>query len=201
MFERVNCDPLKIATKFSTLVHDYNRYSSKLRIYQPIRILQFMSWCPPTHGWIKINFDANVLDGTSCGLGVIFRDERGKILLASVRRIQSNWNVDVCEVAAALFGVELAVQFAYSHVQLKGDSMYVMSAIENSLEGLSPIHLIYDHIVVLCSSFNGFGCSFVKRNGNTLAHLVARWDTDLASEKLFMDPFPQGFITLAELDL
>lgn len=48
-------------------------------------------------------------------------------MLAGVRRIQSNWNVDVCEAEAALFGVKLAVRFGYTHIQLEGDSMNIVS--------------------------------------------------------------------------
>ncbi|CAO2822409.1 unnamed protein product [Amaranthus hypochondriacus] len=161
----------------------------------------FTNWCPPISGWVKVNFDAHVNYCTERGLGVVFRDDHGKLLLAAVRRNRCNWDVDVSEAAAALFGVELAVRFGYNNIQLEGDFMNVISAIENNVDGLSPIHLFYDHIVALCSSLSGFGCSHIKRAGNTLAHLVARWDTGLAYEKVCMDPFPQGLQTLAELDL
>ena len=46
-----------------------------------------------------------------------------------------------------------------------------------------------------------FDCSFVRRNGNTLAHLIVRWDTRLANEKICTNPFPQGLLTLSDLIL
>ena len=63
------------------------------------------------------------------------------------------------------------------------------------------LHLFYDSIFALSTCFLNFSCSFVRRNGNSVAHLIARWDTILVNEKIYMDPFPQGLQTLAELDL
>ena len=51
--------------------------------------------------------------------------------------MHSNWAVNVCEAAATLYGIELAVRFGYSHVHLEGDSMIIVSAIENKVEGLT----------------------------------------------------------------
>ena len=129
---------------------------------------------PSNPGWVKANFDANVATRTNRGLGVVIRNEHGKMLVAGVRRVFSHWSVDVCEAVAAHFGIELATRFGLNHIHLEGDSMTVVSAIENRAEGFSPIHLIYDSIFALSSSLLNFGCSYVKRYGNTLAHLVAR---------------------------
>ena len=110
-------------------------------------------------------------------------------------------NVDTCEADAALFGVQLASRFGFQYVQLEGDSLNVVKAIEQRVHGASPIHLFYDCIFSSSSSFLGFGCSFVHSNGNSLAHAVARWDTDLANEKICMKPFSQDLLALAEHDI
>ena len=50
------------------------------------------------------------------------------------------------------------------------------------------------------SRLDGFCCSFVARNSNSLAHSIARWDTGLAKEKICMDAFPQELLALALRD-
>lgn len=164
-------------------------------------ILKFQTWCPPSTGWVKINFDAHLGTGPIRGLGVVIRDDNGKLLLAGVRRVCANWSVDMSEATTAKFGVELAARFGYQWVHLEGDSLTVVRAIENREAGLSPIHLFYDDIFRLYSSFNDFGCSFVSRNRNILAHLVTRWELGNPSEKICMDPFPQSLLALANLDI
>ena len=76
--------------------------------------------------------------------------------------------------------------------------MNVVSAIVSNVEGSFPIHHFYDCIADFSSCLLGFRCSFVRRFGNTLAHLVARWDTGLTKEKICTDPFPQVLLTLAK---
>ena len=110
----------------------------------------------------------------------------------------------VCECVRGYycpFWCRAAVRFGYNNVILEGDSLSVVSVIVSNVEGSSPIHHFYDCIADFSSCLLGFWCSFVRRNGNTLAHLLAKWKTRLANEKINTDPFPQGLLTLAELDL
>lgn len=101
--------------------------------------------------------------------------------MAGVRKICVALNVDTCEAAATLFGVQLVARFGFQSVQLEGDSLNVVKAIELRIEDASPIHLFYECILSSSSSFLGFGCSIVHRNGNSVAHTVARWDSGLVS--------------------
>lgn len=59
----------------------------------------------------------------------------------------------------------------------------MLTTVDSGMDDSSPLHLIYDSIVAFYPNFMGFSCSFVKRNGNTLVHLVARWDERLVKEK------------------
>lgn len=93
---------MRVATEFNKPIADYNYYSEKVRCHYPIRILQYIAWGPPFSGWIKINFDAHVNHGIYRGLGVVCRDDRGKLLLAAVRRLKCIWEVNVCEAAVPL---------------------------------------------------------------------------------------------------
>ena len=71
----------------------------------------------------------------------------------------------------------------------------------SNIMGLSPLFLISNDIVELSKSCHVFHFSHVRRVGNTIAHLVARWDTQRSSQLVCMNHFPQSIITLSELDL
>ena len=190
-----------MAKNFNKMVAEYNEYSASVMVPHLNRVLSFQSWSPPVCNWVKLNFDAYVPTGINHGLGVVVRDHHGQVLIAAVRRCKANWSADVCEATAALYALQLAARFGFDYVHLEGDSLTVISAIDGNVEGSSPIHLIYDHILSWCCAFSGFCCSFVRRNGNTVAHSMARWDTGLANEMICMPPIPQGLQTLAKLDL
>lgn len=63
--------------------------------------------------------------------------------------------------------------------------------IECDAEGLSPIFLMYDDIRNFSESFSLFRFSHVKRTENTIAHLVARWNTKGSDELVCMFQFPK----------
>lgn len=89
----------------------------------------------------------------------------------------------------------------FDHIILEGDAEAVVNSINNKESGLSPIYALYDYLHVLSSRFSSFSCSVVRRSDNTVAHLIARWDTGIAHEKICMEPFPPGLVALADLDI
>ena len=53
------------------------------------------------------------------------------VVAAGVRRSKASWNVDICVVAAACFGVKLSLRLGLPRIQLEGDSI-------KNLYGLFP---------------------------------------------------------------
>lgn len=135
------------------------------------------------------------------GLGVVCRDDHGKLLVVGTKKCQAMWDATTTEAAAALYAMELATHMGYTHISLEGDAMVVTSAIAKKDRGLTPIFLFYDKIQLLSSNFVGFECMHVSRKGNIVAHLVARRDMENVDEKICMNPFPLGIQTLADIDL
>ncbi|KAL2941944.1 hypothetical protein RDABS01_030294 [Bienertia sinuspersici] len=113
----------------------------------------------------------------------------------------ANWKPIVAEASASLFGLQVARRFWYGAIILESDSLEVVNTIINGWTGESPIFLIYDDIVALRISFDGFVCSYVKRNGNGVAHYVARMDVAVGSERLWLDSIPQSICNIAASDL
>lgn len=154
----------------------------------------------PREGWVKINFDAHIGTSLQRGLGVMVRDHSGNVLLTGTRCIEANWSVLISEAAAAVFALEIARRFGYDNVHLEGDSLTVIKAISRQDRGYAHIHLLFDQLIRSAFNFNAFSCSFVRRHGNTVAHMVARWDTGFANEKICIEPFPLSLLTLVDLD-
>lgn len=201
IFSDERVDPICVAASYHKLFHEYNLYNAAVRTHHGEYLLKFQVWQPPLDDWVKVNFDAHVATANRRGLGIVIRDKVGKILLAVVRSLNANWSPEVSEAAAALYGVELTVRFGYRCVHLEGDAINVVRAIDQRLDGMSPIHLIYEKLFSYLYRFDGFCCTFVSRNGNSLAHSIAIWDTGLAQEKVFTEPFSQELLALAVLDL
>ena len=84
-------------------------------------------------------------------------------------------NSDEAEVLACRKALEFAMEAGFSNLIIKGDNSNVMralsaSAINNSLYG----HVV-DDIRAYLSSWQSVGLNYVKREGNMVAHSLARF--------------------------
>ncbi|CAO2815930.1 unnamed protein product [Amaranthus hypochondriacus] len=189
-------------TQFTTMARDHASYASK--VFNPCSRSQAMpnQWSPPEVSWIKINVDSHVATKANRGLGAVARDSNGSFLVAGVKRVKVLWPPDISEMAGAVYGLALAISLGYSHVHLEGvDNVSVWANIKNRQPGFSPFFLLLDRIDQLVSTLSGFKCSFIRRCGNTAAHLVARWNSGSFGETIYMYHFPQSLVTLNSLDI
>ncbi|KAL2906077.1 Mitogen-activated protein kinase kinase 9 [Bienertia sinuspersici] len=101
------------------------------------------------------------------------------------------------EAEAARFGVLLARRLGFSKIVLEIDALNVAQAIKTEATGSAPIFLIYEDIKLYKQMFEDFSCNHVKRSGNAIAHLIARWNCDDCNEYVRVCSFPQSILTLA----
>ena len=79
--------------------------------------------------------------------------------------------------------------------------MIVINAIDKNEKVVTHIHLLFDSVNDIRSSFVDFKCSFIHRDGNTVAQMIARWDTDNALEKIRTELFLLDHQALVDLAL
>lgn len=84
---------------------------------------------------------------------------------------------------------------------MEGDAINIVTGIYNRVQGSSPFHLVYDCCFDVLSYFDFSMFSYVHRAGNIVAHMVAKWTTDINSKKVCMPPFPECLWTLEMLNL
>ena len=86
-------------------------------------------------------------------------------------------------------------------IVIEGDSLLVVNAFKNRLVGATPIFRIFYDISFLADRLESFSITHVKRAGNTVAHLLARWECPAGDEIVWLDSFPPSLVTLGALDL
>lgn len=119
----------------------------------------------------------------------VCRDDQGRAILTGTRACQANWSIEMSEAMAAYYGLVVAKRMGFEKVHIKGDALSVISAIHNKASGRSPLFIVYDLLFSLLRSFMDFRASFVNRQGNTAAHMVARWETTFDSESVYASFF------------
>ena len=89
-------------------------------------------WMPPGLGVYKLNFDGGIFEGSArAGSGVVVRDAEGMIIAALSQNIQLPSSVDLVEALAARRAILFAQELCLAHVVVEGDSLKVITAINN----------------------------------------------------------------------
>ncbi|XP_021723114.1 uncharacterized protein LOC110690559 [Chenopodium quinoa] len=194
IFDGEEPDVVMLAAGYCKLVQDYEEYASK--VFKPsVQQVQGSSvvWkCPPM-GCIKANVDAYVPSAGSAGLGVVFRDDKGCLIMTATKKVELS-NPECVEAQAVRYALRLTLRFGYINLWVESDAINVINTISSHDGGLSPIHLVYDDIRVDRARFNVCLFSHAKRNCNTVAHLIARDDTGGNAEYIRFTNFPQRSI-------
>ena len=190
-----------VASRFVQQVLDYDTYVNGVLMPRGLAGAVVLGWSSPVAGCIKVNFDAHLGPDGEIGLGVVFRNHEGGIVAAGVKRVAAAWSAVLAESAATRYAMEVARRLGYGQLWLEGDALMVINAVNKQEDGLCPHFRIINDIVRMAREFNSFSISHVKRAGNTVAHLLARWEVPCNSEHVWLHSFPQSVCTLAALDL
>lgn len=201
IFESQTLCGVEVASNFVKMVLDYGSYTEN--VFRPVPPVASSStkWNPPAAGLLKVNFDAHVRENGEIGLGVVMRNCDGEVKLLATKRIGARWDATLAEAMAARFAVEVSLRLGYDKVIFEGDALSVVNAVKNNVEGVAPLFRVFDDIRSLARNFICFSFLHVKRAGNVVAHLLARWDCPCNSEIVWLDAFPESISTLVDIDL
>lgn len=152
-----------------------------------------VKWSPPPVGLYKANFDAALFDNSELArIGAVVRDSSGNIMGALSQKISRPQLVEHAEALAACRAMILVKELMLFQVCFEGDCQRVIHAINAP----GACRTLFGHIIeeIRCISSSLVECSFlhVRREGNKLAHALARRavlvaDTDVWVEELAND--------------
>ncbi|XP_050259682.1 uncharacterized protein LOC126704699 [Quercus robur] len=132
-------------------------------------------WEPPPLDWVKINFDGATFQAKDvAGLGAIIRNDHGLVMAALTQVVPLPTSVEMVEVLAARRALSFAQELGFDHIILEGDSDTAIRAMKNeSFSSASFGHILAD-IKVLSSHFRHLAFRHTRRQGNKVAHSLAR---------------------------
>ena len=124
---------------------------------------------------MKTNFDGAVFeDLDAAGIGVVVRNSCGEVMAALSEIIPKPASVAALETLAARRAVQFVQELDMKDSIFEGDSEVSISAIKSRcFQHPSCGHLIQD-IMALLKSLQNYSFSHVHRQGNALAHALAK---------------------------
>ncbi|XP_035545068.1 uncharacterized protein LOC118348173 [Juglans regia] len=176
-----------VAESVHVLLRSHAQVSIKIRS----EILKFYKWNPPSAGSLKLNVDAATFPGwDKAGVGAVLRDEKGRILMAFSRAEILLKGSESLELLAIFRGMQQCVTMGVSHLVVESDSLLSIDALNDDSMTNSLLGVIYYEIKKLASCFVLCLFSHVYREGNRVAHKLARNACKVDSMEVWWNSIP-----------
>ena len=133
------------------------------------------SWTPPPEHVFKINVDGVVfVDQKEVGVGVIIRDEKGRLEAALSKKLPVPLGAMEAEAVAYEQGLLFARDIGIHNFIIEGDSLIIHLALCEVSNPPSSVAAVVQGMQEMCREFLGVMFSHVRRQGNKPAHLLAK---------------------------
>ena len=165
--------------------------ASPLPCHQPRAKIR---WVPPPRDLVKINFDGAVFASENkAGIGVVLRNSSSLVIASWSQILPQAYSVEEIEALAAAKALSFAAEIGVSRAVLEGDSLVVIKALSDESVSLAPFGLLVEDVKVLFQCFSQLLYSHTKREGNSVAHSLARYAIDIPNFSVWMEDVPPQF--------
>jgi hypothetical protein len=157
-------------------------------------------WRPPPSGVMKLNCDAAVSRARTT-LAEVARNDKGEILKiwAKADCIE---DPGVAETKAILFAFQMALEEDYHQALVEGDAKVVIDTLlKPSSQGDWTISTIVGDIRHLARCFLNCNFAWTRRDGNNLAHSVAKFTSSSSYFLCNSENIPQVLLNVWRLDV
>ena len=110
----------------------------------------------------------------SVGIGVVIRDSRGMVMASLSQNISLPHSVMSLEILAACRAFELSLELGLNKAILEGDSLIVMNALRDFSPSVASYGLLIHDAHLLVDLFTSISFQHAGRDGNYVAHNLAR---------------------------
>ncbi|KAL2929332.1 hypothetical protein RDABS01_034743 [Bienertia sinuspersici] len=153
LFENKTTQNMVIVERVKRQVEEFGKYNASIyaKPKEGKGSIRAGNWQPPPNGVIKINADATVSDNG-----------------------WARWVPAVAEAKAMVMAVKLGRRFGCEHVTFETDCQEIASRLSKGVSLSTELDLILGDIMSLCAGFRTLTWSHVSREGNFVAHHLAR---------------------------
>ena len=159
-------------------------------------------WRPPVGDVVKINYDGAIFSEEGrAGLGVVCRNSEGVVIASLSEQIPLPATITQVEALAARRAVDFSVDIGITSAVLEGDSNIVYKDLSNIEPSLAPHGHIIQDVKLLASSFSCITFSHTRRQGNGVAHALARRAINSPNQNVWMDIMQPNILHVTRADI
>lgn len=148
-----------------------------------------------------MNYDGAIFQEQGrAGIGVVIRNSSGEVMASLSQQIPLPTTVAQVEASAARRAVEFAQELGITRAIIEGDSEIICNDLLNPSPSLSLHGLLIRDAQVLALSFTSITFAHVSRQGNTVAHSLARMAILSQSLNIWMEDVPPDILQYVQAD-
>ncbi|XP_012838164.1 PREDICTED: uncharacterized protein LOC105958703 [Erythranthe guttata] len=150
---------------------------------------------PPPAEIIKINFDAGFPQGKEYfQVAMVAWNHNNQCVWWSIRKLQGRPKIVDGEARAALHAMMVAIDRGWREIMTEGDSLELINALHWRVDGMESFGTIISQCLSISKTFLTYSFSFVKRDGNSLAHSLVQQNVIDMMEDYILPQYLEEFI-------
>ncbi|XP_050229268.1 uncharacterized protein LOC126678412 [Mercurialis annua] len=142
-------------------------------------------WKPPHAGVLKINSDAAIsVEKKIAAISMVCRDSSGAVLHSGTKILHGIINAEVAEAEAICLGLQLSADLPYAKIVCESDCLSVINRFRFPHNAMDLTQLIVEDCISFCNG-REVAFNFLKRDGNHVAHALAKWGIFIGKDCIF----------------
>ncbi|KAL0011847.1 hypothetical protein SO802_006955 [Lithocarpus litseifolius] len=159
-------------------------------------------WTPPQIEWYKTNFDAAIFkDDGRAGVGVVIRDTNSLVMASLSQNFQLATSMEEMEATATIRAIELSLELGFDNIIFEGDCETVIKALTDPSPSLVSYGLLIHEAQQLATRLHGISFQHVGREGNKVAHNLARHARHVTGFDVWMEDVPIHCLDIYQADM
>ena len=149
----------------------------------------------------KLNYDAAVFaDYASSGFGAMIRNSSGEVMATMTAKGPAVQDSDEAELLACHKALKFAIDDGFTVLIMEGDSVNATRCIASGKDNQLALGHVVGDIRHLMGALEWISVSCTKRNGNMVAHVLARYAQHVNSDLFWMEEVPSVALDFVNFD-
>uniref|UniRef100_A0A2N9EK22 CCHC-type domain-containing protein n=1 Tax=Fagus sylvatica TaxID=28930 RepID=A0A2N9EK22_FAGSY len=180
----------QVSTRARAYLDEFVSSIEPLQPAEPTSTL-VIKWQPPSRHNFKINYDGAVFKETNeAGIGVVVRNKAGHVMASLFQKVRYPQSVESIEAWAAKRAVQFVSEIGLKEAEFEGDSKTIVAALNDPHHCPTHYGLLIADAKSLAHALDSYCFTHVKRQGNGLAHALARMAKHTDILEVWMEDVP-----------
>ena len=146
---------------------------------------------PPPADIAKINLNSAVFTNDNCSrIAVVIKNGSGSVLVSCTKKLNQAYSGEHIEALAVATALSFASEIGFKRAVLEGDSLSVINALKERVSLLTPTGLLVEDVKSLSQRFDQLLYSHTRREGNHVAHSLAKYAIRILDFFVWMKDVP-----------